>query len=95
MPKLTDFSNDLYLVLKTLYTHQVKVGDDIYVPLTQQEIADIMGISRVKLNHLLNDLIDGNYVQMHQGIRGKYHLTSRGLCVVQIFEGSIPQPAAK
>lgn len=87
--KLTEFANDLYFVLQTLYTHQVKVGDDTYVPLTQQEIADIIGISRVKLNHLLNELIEKGYVQMHHGMRGKYLLTSRGLSVVEIFEGLI------
>ena len=56
---------------------------------TQQEIADIIGISRVKLNHLLNELIEKEYAKMHHGMRGKYLLTSCGLYVVELFEGLI------
>ena len=93
---LKDFSNDLYVVLNALYSHQVKVGDDTYVPLTQQEIADIIGFSRVKLNHLLHELILKGYVDLHHGMRGKYLLTSCGLYVVELFEGLIsPQHPEK
>ena len=35
------FSNDRYDILKLLCHNQIKVKDDFYVPLSQQEIADI------------------------------------------------------
>ena len=85
--RLTDFANDLYLVLDTLYTHQIEVGGESYVPLSQQEIAALVGCSRPKINHLMKGLTDSGYIASYQKKRGKYMLTDAGLTVVHLFHG--------
>ena len=47
------FSNDRYDILKLLCDNRIKVKDDFYVPLSQQEIADIAHFSKLKTNKLL------------------------------------------
>lgn len=72
------FSNDRYSLLKLLSENQVKVKDDFYVPLSQQEIADMAHFSKLKTNRLMNELIDGDYVGFFNGKRGKYAITNKG-----------------
>ena len=60
--RLTDFANDLYLVLDTLYLHQIEVGGERYVPLSQQEVGALAGCSRPKINHLMKVLTDNGYI---------------------------------
>ena len=72
------FSNDRYSLLKLLSDNQVKVKDDFYVPLSQQEIADMAHFSKLKTNRLMNELIDGEYVGFFNGKRGKYAITDKG-----------------
>lgn len=75
MNKLEFFMNDRYLVLKTLYGHQIEINNAEICPITQQEIADALGCSKAKVNMLLNELIDNGYVQIYNNTRGRYVLT--------------------
>lgn len=84
--KLTDFSNDKYLVLKALFDHQVQVGSETYVPLSQSEIAVVVGFAKPKTNQLMQELVSEGYITLYKGIRGKYMITTAGLQVVNIFE---------
>ena len=89
---LTDFANDLYLVLEILNTHQIEVEGERYVPLSQQEIAALADCSRPKINQLMKELVDHGYVQVYHKMRGKYQLTPAGAKVLRIFhEAEIPQ----
>lgn len=75
MNKLEFFMNDRYLVLRTLYGHQIEINNAEICPITQQEIADALGCSKAKVNMLLNELIDNGYVQTYNNTRGRYVLT--------------------
>jgi len=89
---LTDFANDLYLILEILNTHQIEVEGESYVPLSQQEIAALANCSRPKINHMMKELMDHGYVKFYHKMRGKYQLTPAGLKVLRIFrEAEMPQ----
>lgn len=80
------FANDRYEILKLLCENQIKVKDDFYVPLSQQEIADIAHFSKLKTNKLLNELIDDGYICYFNGKRGKYMLTEKGLKALHLIQ---------
>ena len=80
------FANDRYEILKLLCENQIKVKDDFYVPLSQQEIADIAHFSKLKTNKILNELINNGYVTWFDGKRGKYALTEKGLRVLLLIQ---------
>ena len=84
--KLSFFAINRYDILKLLCDNQVKVKDDFYVPLSQQEIADIAHFSKLKTNKLLNDLIDGGFVEYFNGKRGKYAITEKGHKALQLMQ---------
>ena len=80
------FSIDRYGILKLLSENQVKIKEDFYVPLSQQEIADMAHFSKLKTNKLLNELIDDGYISYFNGKRGKYMLTDKGMKVLHLIQ---------
>ena len=72
------FLNDSYKILNLLYENQTVVLDKKVVPLTQSEIANELGMSKAKVNSLIGQLQNEEYVSL--ATRGKYavsytHLT--------------------
>lgn len=82
---LAFFANDRYTILKLLYDNQVKIKNDFYVPLSQQEIADIAHFSKIKANRILNELINAGYITYFNGKRSKYTITTKGKMMLQLF----------
>lgn len=80
------FANERYELLKLLCEHQVKVKDSFYVTLSQQEIADMAHISKLKANKIINELIERDYLFLYNNKRGKYALTEKGLKVIQLIQ---------
>lgn len=80
------FANDHYVLLKLLSENQVKVKDDFYIPLCQQEIADIAHFSKLKTNRILNELQDNGFVISYQGKRGKYAITDKGYKALHLIQ---------
>ena len=80
------FSNDRYKILKLLYDNQIKVKDDFYAPLSQQEVADIAHFSKQKANKILNELIANRFVIYFNGKRGKYVVTDLGHKVIKLIQ---------
>ena len=78
------FTNERFEMLKLLKQHQIKVKDEEYVPLSQQEIADMLHISKLKANRLLNELIEEDYVSVKS--KGKYALTDKSNKVYEQME---------
>lgn len=76
------FANDRYKVLKILSENQITIKEESYVPLSQQEIADLVHFSKLKTNKIMNELKDYGCVVPFQGKKGKYALTEIGLKVV-------------
>jgi predicted transcriptional regulator len=80
------FANDTFKLLKSLKENQVEVKGIYYIPLSQQEIADINKMSKLKTNRLLRDLIEGGFVCLYQNKRGKYEITEKGHKVLRLIQ---------
>lgn len=66
------FLNDNYRILHFLYDNQTMVLDMKVIPLTQGEIGNALGMSKAKVNALLGQLQEANYVSL--ATRGRYVL---------------------
>lgn len=86
MLSLELFVNDKYKLLKFLYDNQIKVKNDYYVTLSQQEIADILHFSKLKTNNIIKELRKNNFVDIYNNKRGKYIITDKGYKVIEIIE---------
>ena len=86
MNKLEFFTNNRYLVLKTLYEHQIEINNADICPITQQEIADALGCSKAKVNMVLNELIHNDYVQIYNNTKGRYVLTGEAKKIMKKFK---------
>lgn len=86
MNKIEFFTNDRYLVLKTLYEHQIEINNIEICPITQQEIADSLGCGKAKVNMVLNELIDNGYVQIYNNTKGRYALMDEAKKIMKVFK---------
>lgn len=68
------FGNDKYRVLACMAERQISVNDSNIVKLSQQEIADIVQLSKVKVNAIISELKADGYITQ-ESPRGKYSLT--------------------
>ncbi len=73
------FVNDRFQILKILYDNQVTIGDNQFVPVTQEELASLLDWSKAKVNKVLNEVIDAGYVTVFNGSKGRYQITENGL----------------
>lgn len=80
------FANERYALLKLLCENQVEVKDACYVTLSQQEIADMAHISKLKANKIINELMEQGCLYLYNNKRGKYALTEKGLKVLQLIQ---------
>lgn len=82
---LAFFANERFDYLELLSRYQVTVKDACYVTLNQQEIADMLHISKQKSNRIMNELIKEGYVYLYQGKKGKYALTDAAYAALKII----------
>lgn len=80
------FTNDRYEILNILFNKQVQIKEDFYIPLSQQEIADIAHFSKLKTNKIINELIDNGLVEPFKGKKGKYALTEKANNVLNLIQ---------
>lgn len=70
------FANDKYKVLSCMAERQISLNGNLIIKLSQQEIADMLQFSKVKVNSIIAELkTDGLLVQ--QSSKGKYSLTDK------------------
>ncbi len=77
------FLNDRYRILKILFENQVTIGENVFTPITQEELATMTTWSKAKVNRVLNELIDNGYVTVFSGSKGRYQITDNGLKVMK------------
>ena len=82
---LEPFANDSFKILKFLKDNQVEVKGHWHVTLSQQEIADMNHMSKLKTNRILRELREGNFVVPYQNKRGKYEITEQGHKVLRLM----------
>ncbi len=70
------FYNDKYKVLKCMSDRQIEVSGEMVVHLSQQDVANILHISKVKVNIIISELKKDGYVSTKE-LRGKYYLTEK------------------
>lgn len=68
------FVNDKFKVLECMEQRQIQVNDESIVKLSQQEIADILGFTKTKVNNIVRELKENGYLNQLSS-RGKYILT--------------------
>jgi hypothetical protein len=83
---LTSFTNDKYRILKCLYDNQIKVRNNVYVALSQQEISDIMHFSKNKTNKIMQELKKEGFIDSFKNTKGKYIITNNGNIAINIIE---------
>lgn len=76
------FVNDRYHILKVLYENQVTIGENVFTPITQEELATMTKCSKAKVNKVLNELIDNGYVTVFSGSKGRYQITNNGMGII-------------
>ena len=76
------FGNDKYRVLACMDDRQISVSNDTIVKLSQQEIADIVKLSKVKVNSIIAELKSDGYITQ-KSPRGKYTLTEKALTALE------------
>lgn len=76
------FVNDRYHILKVLYENQVTIGENVFTPITQEELATMTKWSKAKVNKVLNELIDNGYVTVFSGSKGRYQITNNGMGII-------------
>ena len=76
------FVNDKYRVLECMAQRQIVVGDENVVKLSQQEMADILGFTKSKVNAIIRELKEYGYITQ-VNIRGKYALTEKANIEIQ------------
>ena len=54
------------------------IGDNQFVPVTQEELAALIDCSKEKVNKVLNEVIDAGYVSSFNGSKGRYQITEKG-----------------
>ena len=76
------FVNDKYRVLDCMAQRQIAVGDASVVKLSQQEMADILGFTKSKVNTIIRELKEYGYITQVNA-RGKYALTEKATTEIQ------------
>ncbi|MEY8001131.1 helix-turn-helix domain-containing protein [Clostridium sp. Mt-5] len=83
MKNVEYFLNDKFIVLKMLYEHQMDINGTVVCPITQQELADISGFSKAKINSILNELIKNQYVQIYNNTKGRYVILDEAIKTIK------------
>ena len=76
------FSNDRFRVLQCMLERQIDVMGKNIVPLSQQDIADVVQLSKKKVNVIIGELKENGYIQQQSSTRGKYLLTDKAVQAV-------------
>lgn len=82
MDHLNYFVNDKFKTL--LLMHQRTVSDGM-VYITQQEVADELGVSRIKINGIFRELEENNYILSDSMHRGRYLIRQDGIEAIRLL----------
>lgn len=76
------FYNDKYFILKALFEHEIKIDNEVYVGISQLEISKITGIGLNKINSIIKDLKDNNYIDNSNYKPQKICITKKGYSII-------------
>ena len=72
-----------FRALVMMYDHQVVVGNEKFSKITQVEISDQLGVSKVTVNHIMRDLMEKGFVVKEEKRIGKYYLSKEAEEIVE------------
>ena len=76
------FTNDKFRVLKYLYDC---AGKDGTTRMTQQEVADEIGLSRATINTIFKQLRTDGYLEFDEVHNSRYLLTNKAIDALEFF----------
>ena len=80
-------TNNSYKVLKYMYSRQISdPTGEMYIPLSQVEIAEIFGMSKITANKLFKQLRDDDLLHPLENKRGKYRFSDKALIILRNME---------
>ena len=82
MLKISEFTNENFRVLAYMYDNK---NNQHLVKITQQEVSDELGLSRVTINKIFKQLKKSGYIVQDVTKIGRYYLTESGVVVVETF----------
>ena len=80
MEKLEQFFTDNYHVLSYLYDNS---SPDNRICISQQEIADAIGLGRTKVNSIMQELKQQGYLVSEHGHMGRYLITPQAILLLK------------
>ena len=80
---INELFSDSYRVLQIIYKNQVTVGGETYCPLSQENIAIELGVTRITVNGIIKKLKNNNLLQTESR---KYILTETALKFIKKIE---------
>lgn len=84
--KMEFFTNDRYKILSCMASCQIHVNGMKIVPISQQQIASEVGLSKKKVNSIIAELKSEGYVCQQSRTRGKYVLTPSAESILSTIE---------
>ena len=82
---IVEFTNDNFRVLAYLYDN---MDNSRLVKITQQEVSEALGVSRVTINKIFKQLKGGGYITQDSTKVGRYYLTESGINIVETLRAS-------
>lgn len=75
------FTNDKYRVLDCMEKRQISIQNNNVIKLSQQEISDILKLSKMKINRIVAELKTDGYI-VQNSPRGNYCLTDKAIALL-------------
>lgn len=72
-------TTDYYKTLEILYLNQTTIGNRVFVPLTQAEVAEILGVHKMTINAIFRELKEDGLVIQAEGKKRTYFLTENAI----------------
>ena len=83
---IESLTNNNYRVLKFLSDNQVELNGIKFIAITQIEIAQELGLSKVTVNSIMRDLQEKKLVCPFENRRGKYCLSDKAEIIIKSIE---------
>lgn len=72
-------TTNYYKTLEILYTHQTAIGNKVFVPLTQEEVSEILGVHKMTMNSIFKELKEDGLIIQAERKNRTYFLTDTAL----------------
>lgn len=77
MNEVLNFVNEKTKVLLVIRENQLEIEGKNICPLNQQEIASLVPCGKLKVNQIIKELVEEEYIEMVHA-KGRYFITNRG-----------------